>query len=79
MIDRIKIGQKMRFIPAFCAYGKQSVHPPREEQYAVGEVVFINRRRGKQYFIVEYELNGTTLREGFCFADFRKVVNPVNG
>ncbi len=71
----VKIGQKMRFIPAFCSYEKQSKYPPKEDRYVVGEVIFINRNRGKQYFLVEYDLNGTKLREGFCFADFGKVVH----
>jgi hypothetical protein len=67
----------MRFIPAFCAYAKQSSVPPQDEQYVVGEVIFINRNRGKQYFLVEYDLNGTKLREGFCFADVGKAVHPL--
>lgn len=79
MIDRIKIGQKMRFVPAFCACEHNLKTPPKEAQEVVGEVVFVNRNRGKQHFIVEYDLNGTKLREGFCFADFRNVVHPVNG
>lgn len=70
----VKIRQKMRFIPTFCAYAKQSSVPPQDEQYVVGEVVFINRRR---YFLVEYDLNGTKLREGFCFADVGKAVHPL--
>lgn len=75
----VKIGQKMRFVPAFCACEFKLKIPPKEAQEVVDEVVFVNRKRGRQYFLVEYDLNGTMLREGFCFADFRKVVHPVNG
>lgn len=69
----VKIGQIMRFVPAFCACEYKLKVPPKEAQTVVGEVVFVNPRN--QFFVTEYDLNGVKLWEGFKFCDIGKAVH----
>lgn len=70
----VKVGQKVRYVPRFLEEEKYSPNGQKPVP-VIGTVIFANP--DNEFFLTEYDMNGTKLREGFKFSDIGRAVHLI--